>query len=147
MTALAKPRFLLTAAAAAALIALVTAIPTAIIENPWFSRMTPVYADQYFFWLGTSVLTGALLATYAGGLVMDRGVGAGAGGGFLGYLAIGCPVCNKLIVALLGVSGALDYFAPAQPFLGGLGMAAVAFALAYRLRSLRRSSCEVRSVA
>ena len=59
----------------------------------------------------------------------------------LGFLAIGCPVCNKLIVALLGVSGAMDYFAPAQPFLGALGMLVLGVALGYRIRSLRRPEC------
>jgi len=141
------PRFLITAALGAAAVAVVTAIPTAIIDNPWFTRMTPVYADQYFFWIGTSLLTGALLATYFGGLRADRASGAGAAGGVLGYLAFGCPICNKLIVALLGVSGAMDYFAPAQPFLGALGLVAAGAALSYRLRALRRSSCQIQAPA
>jgi hypothetical protein len=137
------PRFLITAILGAALVGVLTAIPTAIIDNPWFTRMTPVYADQYVFWIGTAVLTGALLATYFGGLGVDRAAGAGAAGGALGYLAFGCPICNKLIVALLGVTGAMDYFAPVQPFLGGLGLIAAGAALSYRLRALRRTTCEV----
>lgn len=135
-------RFFVVAAAAAVLIAVVSAIPTAIIANPWFTRMTPVYADQYFFWLGTSVLAGALLATYLPGRSLRGSVG-GAGGGALAYLAIGCPICNKLIVGLLGVSGALSYFQPIQPFLGGVGLVLVAAALAYRMRDLSRGSCRV----
>ena len=122
-------------------LALVSAIPTAIIENPWFTRMTPVYANQYFFWIGTSILGGALIASYLSPGAHGSGVGKGVGGGFLGYLAIGCPICNKLIVGLLGVSGALDYFAPAQPVLGFLGLLLTGFALWYRARDLRRSAC------
>lgn len=137
------PRFWIAAILGAAVVAVVTAIPTAIIDNPWFTRMTPVYADQYFFWIGTSLLTGALLATYFGGLGVDRAAGAGAGAGLLGYLAIGCPICNKLIVALLGVSGTMSYFAPVQPFLGGLGLIVAAAALSYRLRALRRATCDI----
>jgi hypothetical protein len=30
--------------------------------------------------------------------------------------AVGCPICNKPVVAI-GVRGALNYFAPVQPFL------------------------------
>lgn len=139
-----SPRFLATALISAAALALASAIPTDIIDNPWFTRMTPVYADQYAYWIATSLLAGVLVATYVG---LPRGgaaaAGFGASGGALGYLAIGCPICNKLIVALLGVSGALDYFAPAQPVLGALGLIALAAALGYRLRALRRSSCPV----
>ena len=142
-----SPRYVATALAAAILVSVVIAVPTAIIENPWFSRMTPVYGDQYAFWLGTSLLTGALLATYVGGPPIDGGARLGATGTVLAYLAVGCPVCNKAVVALLGVSGALDFFAPAQPLLGALGLLAAAAALAIRLRSLSRPSCEPRAVA
>ena len=133
-------RFLITAVAGAGVLAVVTAIPMAIVANPWFTRMTPVYADQYFFWLGTSVLAGALLATYLPGHGLRGSVG-GAGGGVLAYLAIGCPICNKLVVGLLGVSGALSYFQPIQPFLGGVGVVLMAATLACRIRDLSRSNC------
>lgn len=64
---------------------------------------------------------------------------ASAGSGYLALLAVGCPVCNKLVVALIGVSGAFNYFAPLQPLLGGLGLALAAVALALRLRGARRA--------
>ncbi len=38
--------------------------------------------------------------------------GKALGGGLLWVFAIGCPICNKLAVIALGVSGALAYFAP-----------------------------------
>ncbi|GIK83230.1 MAG: hypothetical protein BroJett024_43350 [Alphaproteobacteria bacterium] len=136
-------RFIAVALIGSAVLAVLMAIPTAIVGNPWFTRMTPVYLDQYIFWIGTSILAGILLATYLGGFRSASAAGGSVGGGLLGYLAIGCPVCNKLIVALLGVSGAMDYFAPAQPFLGALGMLALGVALGYRIRSLRRMECLV----
>ncbi len=143
MRSILSPRFILVALLGASAFAVAMAIPTAIIENSWFTRMTPVYFDQYVFWIGTSILSGMLLATYFGGLKTASAAGGGVGGGLLGYLAIGCPVCNKLIVALLGVSGAMDYFAPAQPFLGALGMLVLAVALGHRIRSIRRTDCPV----
>ena len=144
MRSLLNLRLIVVALTGAMAFAALMAIPTAIIENPWFTRMTPVYLDQYIFWIGTSILAGMLFATYAGGLrTASSAAGGGFGGGLLGYLAIGCPVCNKLIVALLGVSGAMDYFAPAQPFLGALGMLLLAVALGYRIRSIRRAACQV----
>lgn len=130
-------RYLLSAMLATALVALAIGIPTDVVPNPWFTRMTPVYADQYVFWVLTSVLTGALLATY----VFSRHLAAGqaAGGGLLGLLAVGCPVCNKLVVLLLGFSGAFQYFAPIQPYLGGLGVLLAGTALALRFKAWRRT--------
>ena len=131
----------------AALVAVAVAVPTAIIDNPWFSRMTPVHLDQYIFWIGTSLLMGVLLATYVGGRGYDRGTHSAAAGSVLSYLAVGCPVCNKLVVALLGAGGAMEFFAPAQPLLGASGMALAALALRLRVRALRRGSCAVPAVA
>lgn len=138
-------RFAIVATLSTAVVGVVSAIPTVIIDNPWFTRMTPVYADQYFYWIATSILAGALIATYFTGEARRR-TASGIGGGALGYLAIGCPICNKVIVALLGVSGAMDYFAPIQPLLGALGLLLVAVALAYRVRGLRRGACPVPAV-
>ena len=50
------------------------------------------------------------------------------------FLAIGCPICNKVVVALLGVSGALSVFAPIQPIIGAASIALLAGSLAWRLR-------------
>jgi len=55
--------------------------------------------------------------------------------GVLSTFAVGCPVCNKLIVLALGVSGALSYWAPAQPVLGVASVALLTYALVRRLRT------------
>jgi hypothetical protein len=140
------PRFLAATAVGTALAALALGIPTDLVPNPWFTRMIPPEASNYFFWISTSILTGALLATYAlPRAARDRAAGAGIGGGALGLLAAGCPVCNKLVVLLLGVSGALTYFEPIQPILGALGLVLAAAALAVRLRGVRRACAVPRS--
>lgn len=133
-------RYLLASALAAALVAVALGIPTDVIPNPWFTRMIPAETLNYLFWVGTSLVTGALLATYALPRLGREPVTAPAmGSGLLGLLAVGCPVCNKLVVALLGVSGALSYFAPIQPLLGGLALVLGAGALVIRLRAYGRS--------
>lgn len=137
-----SPRFVVVALLGAVILGVAAAIPTDIIENPWFTRMTPVYADQYFYWVATSLLAGALIATYFAGPGKGRAA-SGVGGGVFGYLAIGCPTCNKLIVLLLGLSGAMDYFAPLQPFLGAAGLLLVGLALVLRVRDIQRGSCEI----
>lgn len=65
-----------------------------------------------------------------------KGGGRAAGGGILSFFAVGCPICNKLVVALLGASGALTYFGPVQPLLGLLGLTLLATTLLIRLRAL-----------
>ncbi len=64
----------------------------------------------------------------------------------LSVFAVGCPVCNKLVVLALGMSGATAYFAPVQPLLGFLSVGLFGYAL--RVRLSRESSCpaEISSV-
>lgn len=134
------PRFLIAAILGTAVVALALGIPTDLVPNPWFTRMIAPEASNYFFWIATSLLTGSLLATLLlPRLGAARPEGAGFGSGLLGLLAAGCPVCNKLVVALLGVSGALNYFEPIQPLLGAAGLLIAGAALFIRLRSARRA--------
>ena len=49
------------------------------------------------------------------------------------FLAIGCPICNKIALLLLGTSGALNLFAPIQPILGAASVALLAATLAWRI--------------
>jgi hypothetical protein len=93
------------------------------------------------------VTTGALAATY--GLAEPRGAAnqrAGVGAGFLGWFAVSCPVCNKLVVALVGVSGATGVVEPLQPALGALAVAIAVGALTARMRAIRRGACPLRAV-
>lgn len=135
-------RYAVTAVLATAFVALILGIPTDVIPNPWFTRMIEAEPLNYFFWIGTSLVSGALLATYVLPKPKEGGIGiggAGLGSGMLGLLAVGCPICNKLVIALLGVSGALNYFAPIQPLLGGLGLLLATSALLLRIRGARRA--------
>jgi hypothetical protein len=132
-------RFVVLAVAGAVLVGIALGVPTAIIPNPVFGRIIEAVPSHYFFWASTSLVTGALLATYAlPRTVKDRAAEAGVGGGFLAYLAVGCPLCNKAVVALLGASGAVSIFEPIQPFLGPLGLILASVALALRVRGIKR---------
>ena len=61
--------------------------------------------------------------------------------GLLSFFAVGCPVCNKLVVAALGTTGAVEVFAPVQPLLAVASVALLAVALRRRLAT--RSACPV----
>ena len=120
-------------AAGAAGAAVLMGVPTDVIPNPWFTRMTPVRALDVVFLVLTSITLGALAATYVGA---RRGgaTGRGLAGGTMSGLAIGCPICNKAVVALLGTSGALTWFGPFQPVLGAAGLGLAVWALYLRVR-------------
>lgn len=133
-------RFWLVSLAGAAVTLLVLGIPTAIIPNPIFGRQIEAEPFAYVVWIVSSVLAGPLIATYLAPAAgrEDRHDGDGVGragiGGFVAFLAIGCPVCNKVAVVALGFSGALNVFGPIQPILGALSVVLLAATLAWRLR-------------
>lgn len=64
---------------------------------------------------------------------MTPGVGALAA-----YFAIACPVCNKIVLFALGLSGALNVFAPLQPIIGIASVALLTGTLGWRLRQVAR---------
>lgn len=138
-------RFWAVSVGAAIATLLVLGIPTALIPNPFFIRMTPTEPFNVVTWVLSGLLSGPLVATYlvrATPADIDLGEGRTRSSlaGVAAYLAIGCPICNKVIVAALGVSGALNVFAPIQPFLGVASVLVLAITLAWRLR-LRVERC------
>jgi hypothetical protein len=119
----------------------VIGIPTDVVPNPWFGREIGVRPSDVSVLVLLSVLSGALLATYT---VAGPGSGAaraGFGSVVIGWFAVGCPVCNKLVVALLGASGAAGTFASVQPLLGAAAIVLAAAALVIRVRAIRRGAC------
>ena len=128
------------AGSAAALVLI--GIPTAIIQNPFFIRMTPTRGQDYAIWVATAVLAGLIAGTY--GAAIGPGQKALASGGILAAFAVGCPICNKLVVLLIGTSGALTFFAPLQLFLGLGALALLAWTLWLRVNALA-GSCSTQS--
>jgi hypothetical protein len=113
-------------------------VPTGIVRTSFYTRMTPVTWWDYPVWVVSALLVGLTIATYvrSSGLqtdAPDRSRRA-AGATLLATFAVGCPICNKLVVALIGVSGALSYWAPLQPFLGVLSIGLLVTGLVVRLR-------------
>ena len=109
---------------AVAAIALVIGVPTALVPTQVFGRMTPAPWWSYPVWVATSVLVG--LAAVSGAAARPTsGRGGLVAAGAMTVLAVGCPLCNKLVLAVLGTSGALTLWAPLQPI---LALAALAIA-------------------
>jgi MFS family permease len=136
-------RHVLVAVAAAGLVALAIGLPTDVIPNPVFGRPVPVTWWSYPTLMVTAVLGGLLAATYVGNSAgspasfdeMDAPTRRGGVAGLLSFFAVGCPVCNKLVVVALGTTGARQWFEPLQPVLALASIALLAWALRARLRS------------
>jgi hypothetical protein len=133
------------------MIALIVALPTAVIPNPVFGRAVAVTWWSYPVVIVTGVLGGLLVATYVRDAPfgedappdedMDRASKLGMAGTLVSFFTVGCPVCNKLVLLALGASGAVKWFAPVQPFLAVACLALMIVALRIRIRNER--SCRV----
>ena len=55
--------------------------------------------------------------------------------GLLSFFAVGCPVCNKLVIVALGTTGARQWFEPVQPVLAVASIVLLGWALRSRLHS------------
>ena len=125
--------------------AMLVALPTAVIPNPVFSRAIEVTWWSYPVVVLTGILGGLLLATYVREPEAsvhetapddaDRASKLGMAGAFVSFFAVGCPVCNKLVLLALGASGAVTWFAPLQPVLAVASVVLMAVALRIRLRN------------
>ncbi|NYF98332.1 hypothetical protein [Janibacter cremeus] len=134
-----------TAAGVAVLTMIVTAVPTAMVPTPIFSRDVPTTAWAWPVLTLTSVLAGMVTATYVARRDPDeggqRGSRLGMVGAFATFFAVGCPVCNKLVLLALGYAGALQYFAPVQPLIAATAIGVLLWALVVRVR--RERACRV----
>jgi hypothetical protein len=109
---------------------IVMAVPTDVIDTPWFSREVPVRWWEY----PTLIAVGTLTALWFVIAVPQRGAGTAVGGVTLATFAIGCPVCNKLVLAAVGTTGALGLWAPVQPLLAALSVALMTGLVLWRWR-------------
>ena len=129
-------RFWLETAGWATVVGLAIGIPTVLVPNSFFRRMTPVRPLDIALWIVVAALVGMTLAARKlPGARNCRIEGRALGAGGLTYIAVGCPICNKIVVALVGASGALSYFAPIQPILGMIALVLILFALRAALRA------------
>lgn len=135
----------LTALAMTAVGVVVVAVPTDLVDTPVFSREVPPTWWSWPALLVSAALAGLLVATYvrepgtpepepASAEDERRSRWWGGAGGLLTFFAVGCPVCNKLVLLALGASGAMTYSEPVQPVLSVLALVVLAWALTRRLR-------------
>ncbi|WP_062377862.1 hypothetical protein [Demequina pelophila] len=136
----------LVAAGSAIATYLVIAIPTALIPTPIFGREIPPTSWSHAALAASAVLAGLLAATYVAPPDLprpERESRWGMAGAFVTFFAVGCPVCNKLVLLALGYTGAIQFFEPIQPYLAVGAIGLLGWALVARVR--REDSCPVRT--
>ena len=120
------------AAGTAAILYIIFGSVTAIIPNPFFTRMTPVGWLEHASLITTSLLLGIYIGLiyYGKATKKDKVCNATATtGGIFGFLTFGCSICNKILVFFLGVVGVLTYFEPIRPFLGVFSILFLGFSI------------------
>ncbi|MFQ5556170.1 MAG: hypothetical protein ACE5GB_01445 [Acidimicrobiales bacterium] len=143
------PATWLRAVPTAAFAGVMIGVPSDLIDTPFFGRPIDTRAIDYVILAVTASLIGLIFAISA----RPTGVtGATTGadttdetravwGGFVSFLAVGCPVCNQLVVGLVGTSGALSWWAPVQPLVGLAAIGLLLYALRRRLETYRLDAC------
>jgi len=99
----------------------------ALWDNPFFMRMTPTGG----FEIALLLLQAALAGVYVGLPRSRCGKRTAGVGAVVGFLGIACPVCNKILVLLIGGALLLEYYEPVRLYvaLAGVGLLAVAIGL------------------
>jgi hypothetical protein len=110
-------------------------IPTALFPNNFFIRMIPSTTLDYVFLIFSSILLGAYVGVH---LYKKKNTKAcnrvTTAGGIGGFLAFGCPICNKLFVLLFGATALMTYLEPYRPILGFVSTGLMGGALWWRIK-------------
>ncbi|WP_241986238.1 hypothetical protein [Cryobacterium psychrophilum] len=124
---------------------LVIAIPTDLIDTPFFSREVAPTVWSWPVLVVSAILAGLVTATYVAypeGAAPKRAEGRlGMAGWVITFFAVGCPVCNKIVLLALGTTGAMQFFEPVQPYLAAASIVLLGWALHARLT--RENSCRL----
>lgn len=130
--------------------AVLIGIPSDLIDTPIFGRPIDARWLDWVILATTSALIGLILAIRPPSSAetgteeaVERQGTTTVWGGLVSFLAVGCPVCNQAVVALVGISGALSWWAPVQPFVGLAAVALLVWTLRKRLRTYRAVACPI----
>ena len=131
--------------------AVLIGIPSDLIDTPIFGRPIDARWLDWVILAITSALIGLIFAIRppSGGAdadadsAVERQGTTTLWGGLVSFLAVGCPVCNQAVVALVGISGALSWWAPVQPIVGLAAVALLVWTLRKRLRTYRTVACPI----
>jgi len=124
---------------ASIIIFLIFGIPTDLVPNNYFIRMIPIKATDYIFLSLTSIMLGTYIALYYYDKKTNKKCNYTAyGGAVAGIFAVGCPICNVMLISLFSATAILTYFEPYRPILGVLSLGILGTALIYKIKDLKK---------
>ena len=124
-----KIKYAMIAIGLAIVLFIILGIPTALVPNPFLNyvRMIPATPLDYFFLATTSVLFAVLISLKLY-YKSEKQVGAKElAGGAAGFITFSCPICNMLLVALLGGATIMAFIEPLRPILGVISIAILSY--------------------
>lgn len=93
-------------------------------------------ALDYVFLSASSVLLGAYVGIHLYKKSTSKKCSAALYSGGIGsFLAFACPICNKVLVLLIGATTLMTYFEPYRPVLGLASIALLGGALYWRIKT------------
>ncbi|ELY82071.1 hypothetical protein C488_00572 [Natrinema pellirubrum DSM 15624] len=104
---------------------------TGLLPNPLYVRMVPRTPIDYLFLTSTALLAGVYTAQRLATERVEPGLEDGdtssedrlALGGLVGgFLAVSCPICNVVLLALFSSSAVMTYVDPLRPVFGALSV-------------------------
>lgn len=107
---------------------------TALWSNPLFVRMTPSGTAELVLLALGATLIGVFTAVRRP-ICSVRRAGAGSVAAFLG---IACPVCNKLLVLVVGAPLLMSYYEPVRLYVAAAGVLLLATAVIREIVWVRR---------
>lgn len=125
----------------AGLAAVAVGVPADLIDTPLINRPIDTRPVDYVIWITTSLLIGLIFA-----IRVPKGSGEveenrTLWGAVVSVLAVGCPICNPAVVAIVGTSGAISWWAPVQPIVGLVAIGLLIWALRKRLETYELGAC------
>ena len=98
---------------------------TALWDNPMFIRMVPAGPLEIGLLAAQSFLIGIYFAIPKQ-VCSGRAMGVGC---VLAFLGIACPICNKILLFVIGSELLLVYFEPVRIYVAAVGFLVTAFAM------------------
>ncbi len=119
MTLSVRLKLILYTLAFGALAILVLGIPTAVIRNHFYFRMTPAFWFDYVFLVVNGALIGLYFAiTYTSTQpeackVEKKSIFAS----LLALFGIACPICNQILLLIFSTTFLLSFLEPIRPYI------------------------------
>ena len=101
--------------------------------------MIPATTSDYVFLLVNSGLIGAYIGLYSFEKHerSKKGDALATTGSIANIFAVGCPICNKLLVVLLGATAVMTYFEPIRIWLGFFSVGVIGAALWFKIKNVK----------